>query len=101
MAYMLVRLQCKYGEVARFSEIMGHLVPILERNGWRLHGAYVNSIGRLNKCYDLWEVPDANGVRSVLGLASQDPEWQQWASQLAEVLEEEELELMEKLPYAH
>ena len=60
MPFMLVRLECKYGKTQEFQEIMSHLVPVLEAKGWRLHGAYQNSIGRLNRCYDLWEMPDAN-----------------------------------------
>ena len=100
MAFMLVRLQCKYGKTRQFEEIMSHLVPILEGKGWRLHGAYQNRIGRLNKIYDLWEMPDANAVSSVLALASQEPEFQEWAAGLADCLEEEELEYMNELQYS-
>lgn len=101
MAYLLVRLQCRYGKVPQFVEIMSHLVPVLESKGWRLHGAYQNQIGTLNRLYDLWEVPDANGVRGILALAGQEPEFQKWAAGLGECLESEELELMDKVPYAH
>jgi hypothetical protein len=99
MAYMLVRLEVAYGRVNEFSEIMSHLVPILESKGWRLHGAFVNSIGRLNRCYDLWEMPDANAVQSVLQLAAQEPAFAEWSHKLNELLVEEELELMNELPY--
>lgn len=99
MPYMLVRLEVRYGKVKRFSEVMSHLKPILEEKGWRLHGAWVNQIGRLNRCYDLWEIPDANGVQSVLELAGQEPDFRQWAKELNELLLEEELEVMEALPY--
>ena len=99
MAYMLVRLQVRYGKVPQFIKIMAHLTPILEKKGWRLHGAFVNSIGRLNRAYDLWEMPDANAVSSVLELAQKEPEFAEWAEGLAECLEEEELELMNPLPY--
>ena len=64
--FLLVRLQLKYGSVDRFSEIMSHLVPVLEKKGWRLHGAYQTTIGRLWEAWDLWEVPGASGVQSVL-----------------------------------
>ncbi|MCC6383069.1 MAG: NIPSNAP family protein [Dehalococcoidia bacterium] len=97
---MLVRLQCRYGKTAQFEEIMSHLVPVLESKGWRLHGAYMNSIGRLNRVYDLWEMPDANAVRGVLGLAALDPEFQKWGAGLADCLEAEELELMEEVQYS-
>ena len=100
MPYMLVRLEVAYGRVGEFSEVMTHLKPILERNGWRLHGAYVNQIGRLNRCYDLWEIPDANSARSVLKIANSEPEFQEWAPKLNDLLLEEELEVMDTLPYA-
>jgi hypothetical protein len=100
MAFMLVRLQCRYGKVREFEEVMSHLVPVLERKGWRLVGAYVMSIGRLNKVYDLWEMPDANSVRSVLALAAQEPEFREWSAKLGEYLEEEELELLEEASYS-
>ena len=99
MAFMLVRLEVAYGRVGEFSEIMSHLVPILENKGWRLHGAFVNRIGRLNRCYDLWEMPDANAVQSVLELAAKEPEFAEWSPKLNELLLEEELELMHELPY--
>jgi len=100
MAYMLAKLHCRYGKVQQLEEIMTHLVPVLESRGWRLAGAWVNSIGRLNTVHDLWELPDANSVRSVLALAAQDPEFRQWAAGLGECLEEETLELMEELGYS-
>ena len=99
MPFMLVRLEVAYGRVDEFSEVMSHLVPILESKGWRLHGAFVNRIGRLNRCYDLWEMPDANAVQSVLQLAAKEPEFAEWSPKLNELLLEEELELMNELPY--
>jgi NIPSNAP len=98
--YLLVRLQLKYGMVERFCEIMSHLVPVLEKNGWRLHGAYQTSIGRLWEAWDLWELPGADAVRSVLTAASHDPDFDHWAKFLPECVEEEELRYVVKLPYA-
>lgn len=97
--YMLARIQLKYGAADRFNEIMKHLVPILEKNGWRLHGAYQTRIGRLWEVWDVWEVPGASAVQSVLGAAMEDPEFQEWASYLPECVEEEELRYLVKLPY--
>ena len=97
--YMLVQLQVKYGRVGEFAEIMTHLKPALEANGWILRGAWANRIGRLNRCYDLWEMPDASHVRSVLEAASQNPEFAEWAAKLGDVLEDEVLEIMEPLKY--
>jgi hypothetical protein len=99
MSYMLVRLDLNIGKVSEFSEIMSHMVPVLERHGWQLRGAFVNRIGKLNRCYDLWEMPDANAVSSVLEIAGQDPEFSEWSDKLQGIVISEELELMEKLPY--
>ncbi len=99
MAFMLVRLEVAYGRGDEFSEIMSHQVPILEKKGWRLHGAFVNRIGRLNRCYDLWEMPDANAVQSVLEVAAQEPEFAEWSPKLNDIRLEEELELMNERPY--
>ena len=101
MATMMARIQVKYGKAEQFYEIMSHLVPVLERNGWVLVGAYQTQIGRLWECWDIWEVADANQIGSVLGLALADPEFQEWASRLPECVEQEELRFLEKLPYAH
>ena len=100
MPYLLVRLQCAVGKTQQFNEVMSHFVPILEDKGWILRGAFTNSIGRLNKCYDLWEMPDANHVSSVLQLAAQEPEFLEWGATLTDCLEEEELEFMDELPYS-
>jgi hypothetical protein len=39
-------------------------------------------------------------VRSVLEIANKEPDFQEWAPKLNDLLLEEELELMETLPYA-
>jgi len=98
--YVLARLQLKYGELARFNDIMKHLVPILEEKGWRLHGAYRTEIGRLWEVWDLWEVPGASSVSSVLAEASREPAFREWASQLPECVEQEEMHYLVKLPYS-
>src|SRR5262249_33571232 len=70
------------------------------RKGWKLIGAYQNAIGRLNSVVDLWEVSDPNAVTKTLAAVSRDKEFAQWAAQLPELVEEEVLQLMSKLPYS-
>jgi hypothetical protein len=53
------------------------------------------------ECWDVWEVPGASGVQSVLATALRDPEMREWAAHLVECVEEEELRYLVKLPYAH
>jgi NIPSNAP len=98
--YLLASLKVKYGQQRRFNEVMSHLKPVLEKEGWKLIGAYQNTIGRLNSVIDLWEVSSPNAVPESLAAASKDTEFAQWAAQLPELVEEEVLQLMTKLPYS-
>jgi hypothetical protein len=98
--YLLASLKVKYGQQRKFNEIMSHLKPALEREGWRLIGAYQNAIGRLNSVVDLWEVSDPNAVTETLSRVGRDKEFAEWAAQLPDLVEEEVLQLMNKLPYS-
>jgi len=99
MTHMLATVQVRYNALNEFCELMKHLVPILEAKGWRLQSAYVVSVGRLFKVYDLWQIPDANSFRSVLAAASAEPEFRRWAARLNECVESEQIELLQTLSY--
>jgi len=98
--YLLASLKVKYGQQRKFNEVMSHLRPALEREGWKLIGAYQNAIGRLNSVVDLWEVIDPNAVTETLARVGRDKEFGEWAAQLPDLVEEEVLQLMSKLPYS-
>ncbi len=100
MGYMLARLQVRPGRVAALTEIMSHMTPVLERQGWTLVGAYQTTIGRFNEIWDLWDIGgDASGIATGLSEARNDPEFAEWAAKLPEVVESEETRYMEKLNY--
>jgi len=99
MIHMLATVQVRYNALNRFCELMRHLVPILQTKGWKLQSAYVVSVGRLFKVYDLWQIPDANSFGSVLAAASAEPEFRRWAGQLSECVESEQVELLETLDF--
>ncbi|HWA63309.1 MAG TPA: NIPSNAP family protein [Caulobacteraceae bacterium] len=56
--YLHVTLEVKAAGLARFMGAMGEAVPILEAQGWKLAGAFVQRTGRLNTVIDLWELDD-------------------------------------------
>ena len=98
--YLLATLKVKYGQQRKFYEVMSHLKPVLEKLGWKLVGAYENTIGRLNTVIDLWEIDDPNAVSATLAAASKDTEFVRWAAHLPELLDEEVLQIMTKVPYS-
>ncbi len=101
MGYMLARLQVKYGQVPDLVEIMSHLTPALEKQGWTLIGGYQTVIGRFHEVWDLWDIGgDAASIGKALAAARQDPDFATWAAKLPGVVEEEETRYMERLPYS-
>ena len=101
MGYMLARLQVKYGQVPALVEIMSHLTPALEKQGWTLIGGYQTVIGRFHEVWDLWDIGgDAASIGKALAAARQDPDFATWAAKLPAVVEEEETRYMERLSYS-
>jgi hypothetical protein len=99
---MLARLQVKYGQVPKVVEIMSHITPALEKEGWTLIGGYQTVIGRFHEVWDLWDVGgDAAAIGAALDKARLDPDFAEWAAKLPDVVESEETRYMEKLPYSH
>ena len=102
MGYMIAKIQVKYGgeAMATFNECLSHLVPALEKNGWRLLGGYRNQIGMLNEVWDIWEVRDANHIMDARVGLKDDLEVCEWAAKLSEVMVSEQLHYVEKLSYS-
>jgi hypothetical protein len=100
MVYLQATLKIHQGKVEKFCQVMADVVPILEERGWKLLAAYQNIIGRQNTIVDIWEIPDANSVQSVLAIASQVPAFRELAGRLDDVVEEEVLQVMTKASYS-
>jgi hypothetical protein len=79
---------------------MGGLVPILEGRGWRLVGAYVSVVGRVGQVIDVFEVPDADAVPSVLAAVKAEPEFAAIAAEIAELVDQEHTMLAVDAAYA-
>jgi len=57
--YLHVTLEIHAAGLSRFLTAMEETaVPFLERQGWRLAGAFVQRSGRLGNVIDLWELDD-------------------------------------------
>jgi hypothetical protein len=97
---MHVTLKIRPGKLTRFCELLGVLVPAIERHGWKLLAAFVNVIGRRYTVVDLWQLPDANSVGSVLEIVGQDASLADVVAEVDECVEEEVLQIMTKVPYS-
>ena len=94
MVYLQASIKLKAGKLPDFVSMMNKLAPVLAKRGMRLVGSYANVVGRMNTVVDLWELPDANAFQAALA----DPELQTLAPMIAEIIEDETVALLTKLP---
>lgn len=98
--FLIARLGVQYGQVAQAAEILAEIVPIAERNGWKLLAAYQTVIGDFSEIIDIWEVPDANIVPRTLSHMFADPGFTPVFDRFRKVIRSEHLSLHTKLPFS-
>jgi hypothetical protein len=97
--HILSTIKIRPGKLPQFCEFMPRLVQFMERQDWRLLGAWTHLGGRINVVIDLWQIPDANALPRALGVLMVAAEWPEMSRELAEYVEDEAIQLMSSLPY--
>jgi hypothetical protein len=94
-------IKIKPGKLFEAYELLGRIVPEMEKAGWKLLGAYQGLIGHTSTIVDIWEVADANAVPALMGALATNPKMAEFGPKLLELMAEEEfLQLMVKAPYS-
>jgi len=94
MVYLQASLKLRAGKLQDFISMLNSVTPVLGKHGWKLLGSYASMVGRLNTVVDFWELPSPDAVQAALS----DPELAKFAPQISEIVEDETLTLMTKLP---
>jgi len=94
MVYLQASIKLRPGKQAEFVAMLNKAAPVLAKRGVKLLGSYASMVGRLNTVVDLWEATDPNALQAALS----DPELQNMAPQMADIIEDETLTLLTKLP---
>jgi|ERR1700740_1566500 NIPSNAP len=94
MMYLQASIKLYPGKQQDFIKLLNEVVPYIGKHGWKLIGSYGSVVGRLNTVVDLWEIPNAEAVGAVLS----DPEFQKWAPRISEIIEDEVLTVLTRLP---
>jgi hypothetical protein len=94
MVYLQASIKLYPGKLPDFIKLLNTLLPLVGKHGWKLVGSYGHTVGRLNSVTDLWEVPDSNAVANLLA----DPEFAKYAPQIHEIVEDEVLAILNRLP---
>ena len=94
MMYLQASIKLHPGKQQDFVNLLNDLMPSLNKHGWKLVGSFATAVGRLNGAVDFWEVPNAEAVTSLLS----DSEFQKHGKRISEIVEDEVLTLLTKLP---
>ncbi|MGE0820985.1 MAG: NIPSNAP family protein [Candidatus Binatia bacterium] len=94
MVYLQASIKLYPGKQQDFINLLNSLIPVVGKHGWKLVGSYATFAGRLNTVVDLWELPDPNALQAALS----DPEMQKAGARISEIVEDETLTIMTKLP---
>jgi len=94
MIYLQASIKLRAGKLQDFVSMLNSLTPVVSKHGWKLVGSYASVVGRLNTVVDLWELPNEAAVQAALS----DAELQKYGSRISEIVEDETLTLLNKLP---
>jgi NIPSNAP len=94
MIYLQASIKLRAGKLQEFVELINGLTPVVAKHGWKLLGSYATVVGRLNTVVDLWELPNEAAVQAALS----DSEMAKHAPRISEIIEDETLTLLNKLP---
>ena len=97
--HMKSTLEVEANGFARFVALMSEMVPILEREGWKLESAFMHTSGRLNTVVDLWRLDDYNHYGRGLEVLMAHPEFPRFGQILGEVVRNETVVFLQALEY--
>jgi hypothetical protein len=98
--YLYANVKLKYGKLLEFNQTMAEVVPIFERRGWKLVGAWSTVFGDIHEVHDIWEVADANAVPATLAEVMADADFPEHVKALSEQIDRETLSLIAKTPFS-
>jgi hypothetical protein len=96
MIYLQASIKLRPGKLQDFVSLLNSLTPVVAKHGWKLLGSYASVVGRLNTVVDFWELPNEAALQAALS----DSEMAKHASRIGEIVEDETLSLLNKLPIA-
>jgi hypothetical protein len=94
MVYLQASIKLHPGKQQDFVNLLNTLMPLVNKHGWKLMGSYAAIVGRLNTVVDMWEVPNPNAVEALLA----DPQFAKHAPMIHDIVEDETLTILTKLP---
>jgi hypothetical protein len=100
--YIHVTLEIHASGLGKFLDAMEKTaVPFLEKQGWKLSGAFVQRTGRLGNVIDLWELDDFQHYDRALQALMADPAFPAFKKVLEETVISETVVFADRAAYMH
>ncbi len=99
--YLHTTLETRPDKFQKFCETMQEIVSIVEQEGWKLAGAFMQRTGRLHNVIDLWELEDYNHFDRGLQALGRHPRFPHISAALAECVISETIVFADRAPYMH
>lgn len=97
--YVFAYLKLKPGTAEQFTKVLPDFAAGVEKYGkWKLRGCYLDSDAPADSLIDIWELLNTDAFPLDLSGASEDPAFQKLLPLIGEILENETLHLVTKLP---
>lgn len=97
--HLFATIEVKAEGFARFTKVMGEVVPIVEAAGWKLVNAFSLRTGQLHTVIDLWQLDDFNHLDLGMRALAAHPNFPDIQTVLQETIIKETLCLADKLVY--
>ncbi len=94
--FMQAVIEAHTGKLPKLQETLLRIFPIMEGQGWKLHGCFVHQTGRIHTVTDFWELEDMEHVRRARAGLAQHPDYPEIRVALAECIANETLTFMER-----
>jgi hypothetical protein len=98
--FLHVVLKVRYGKIDRFSEIFARMLPVLEREGWQMVGAFQALIGNYTTVIHVWRIREPNHHPAALQAAFADEGFAAAIAELGEVVLDETVQVMVPTSYS-
>ncbi|MDO8490397.1 MAG: NIPSNAP family protein [Dehalococcoidia bacterium] len=101
MIYLLATAQLHTGKLQEFSDILSkEYLPIAEKHGQKLVGAWRTVVGNVDEITDLWAFNSLAHFEQVRGALAQNPDWQKAYARLRSVIAAESHKIIGPLSFS-
>lgn len=98
--YVRTSVRLKFGQNRGWNDMMSHVVPFMERHGWKMAFALQPFLGDATELVHIWEVERFEDIERALRAAAADPDAHAALGPITSLVDNEVMQIMVKTPYS-